>query len=157
MRLPARAPNNEADDETTSPACEIPGIFRNPWDLTKQNPAFNAAHRCLSIETISMPTYDYVCKHCDHRWELFQSIKANPVRKCPECGKLRAKRLISAGAGILFKGSGFYQTDYRSDSYKKAAEADKKSREPSDSKSESKSDSSSKTETKSSSDSKSSE
>ena len=76
-----------------------------------------------------MPTYDYVCRNCDHRWELFQSISASPVRKCPECGKQKAQRVIGPGAGILFKGSGFYQTDYRSASYKKAADADKKSSE----------------------------
>ena len=73
-----------------------------------------------------MPTYDYRCKVCDHEWELFQLIKANPVRKCPSCGKLKAQRVIGPGAGIIFRGSGFYQTDYRSDSYKKAAAADKK-------------------------------
>lgn len=76
-----------------------------------------------------MPTYDYVCGNCDHKWELFQSITAKPIRKCPECGRLKAKRVIGPGAGIIFKGSGFYQTDYRSSSYKKAAEADKKSQE----------------------------
>jgi len=70
-----------------------------------------------------MPTYDYRCKKCDHTWELFQSITAKPVRKCPECGKLSAKRVIGPGAGIIFKGSGFYQTDYRSDSYKKGGSA----------------------------------
>jgi putative FmdB family regulatory protein len=86
-----------------------------------------------------MPTYDYECKKCDHRWELFQSITAKPVRKCPECGKLSARRVIGPGAGIIFRGSGFYQTDYRSDSYKKAAAADKKSTDTS-SKSETKSD-----------------
>ncbi|QDT66606.1 FmdB family zinc ribbon protein [Calycomorphotria hydatis] len=86
-----------------------------------------------------MPTYDYRCKACDHEWELFQSIKANPIKKCPECGKLKAQRVIGPGAGIIFKGSGFYQTDYRSESYKKAAKADNKSAESS--KSESKSDS----------------
>lgn len=73
-----------------------------------------------------MPTYDYECSQCDHKWEEFQSIKAKPLRKCPACGKLKAKRVIGAGAGIIFKGSGFYQTDYRSSSYKKAAEADSK-------------------------------
>ncbi len=73
-----------------------------------------------------MPTYDYECSQCDHTWEEFQSITAKPLRKCPECGKLKAKRVIGAGAGIIFKGSGFYQTDYRSSSYKKAAEADNK-------------------------------
>jgi len=85
-----------------------------------------------------MPTYDYVCKSCDHEWELFQSITAKPIRKCPECGKLKAQRLIGAGAGIIFKGSGFYQTDYRSDSYKKAAAADKKKPEKSEKSSSSK-------------------
>jgi putative FmdB family regulatory protein len=74
-----------------------------------------------------MPTYDYVCQSCDHRFELFQSIKASPKRKCPECGRLTLRRLIGPGAAIIFKGSGFYQTDYRSGSYKKAAEAEKKS------------------------------
>ena len=100
-----------------------------------------------------MPTYDYVCKNCDHTWEFFQSIKANPIRKCPSCGKLKAKRIIGPGAGIIFKGSGFYQTDYRSDSYRKAAEADKKAQQKSDtgSKKSSKSDSKSSTDTKSSS------
>lgn len=87
-----------------------------------------------------MPTYDYECKKCDHRWELFQSITASPIRKCPECGKLSARRVIGPGAGIIFRGSGFYQTDYRSDSYKKAAEADKKKSADASSKSESKSD-----------------
>lgn len=77
-----------------------------------------------------MPTYDYECRQCDHTWEAFQRITANPLRKCPECGKMSARRVIGPGAAILFKGSGFYQTDYRSDSYKKAAEADKKAAEP---------------------------
>lgn len=76
-----------------------------------------------------MPTYDYVCGACEHEWEMFQSIKANAVRKCPECGKLKAKRVIGPGAGIIFKGSGFYQTDYRSASYKKGADAAKKASE----------------------------
>lgn len=71
-----------------------------------------------------MPTYDYKCRHCDHEWELFQSMTARPVRKCPQCGRPKAERRIGAGAGIIFRGSGFYQTDYRSDSYKKRAEAD---------------------------------
>ena len=74
-----------------------------------------------------MPTYDYECEACDHAWEEFQSITAKPTKKCPECGKPKAKRKIGPGAGIIFKGSGFYQTDYRSDSYKKAADADSKS------------------------------
>ena len=73
-----------------------------------------------------MPTYDYICDNCQHKFEKFQSIKARPIRKCPECGKLKVQRLIGAGAGIIFKGSGFYQTDYRSEGYKKAAESEKK-------------------------------
>lgn len=71
-----------------------------------------------------MPTYDYVCQACDHTFEEFQSITAKPLRKCPTCGKPKLKRLIGTGAGIIFKGSGFYETDYRSESYKKAAKAE---------------------------------
>lgn len=74
-----------------------------------------------------MPTYDYKCDACEHQWEEFQSIKAEPIKKCPKCGKSKARRQIGGGAGLIFKGSGFYLTDYRSDAYKKAAEADKKS------------------------------
>lgn len=73
-----------------------------------------------------MPTYEYKCNACGHRFELFQSMKADPVRTCPKCGKRKVERLIGTGAAVVFKGSGFYQTDYRSDSYKKAAEADSK-------------------------------
>jgi len=72
-----------------------------------------------------MPTYDYVCDACDHAFELFQSIKEDAKRKCPKCGKLKLRRLIGPGAAIVFKGSGFYKTDYRSEAYKKAAAADK--------------------------------
>lgn len=73
-----------------------------------------------------MPTYDYACEACRHEFEEFQSITAAPLRKCPSCGQPKLRRLIGPGAGVLFKGSGFYQTDYRSESYKKAAEAEKK-------------------------------
>jgi putative FmdB family regulatory protein len=72
-----------------------------------------------------MPTYDYVCDSCQHEFEAFESIKADPQTVCPECTEPRLRRKIGAGAAILFKGSGFYQTDYRSESYKKRAEADK--------------------------------
>jgi len=72
-----------------------------------------------------MPTYDYKCKSCGHRFEVFQSMKEAPKRKCPECGKNSLERLIGTGGAIIFKGSGFYQTDYRSESYKKAAESEK--------------------------------
>ncbi|MFN7734462.1 MAG: FmdB family zinc ribbon protein [Pirellula sp.] len=88
-----------------------------------------------------MPTYDYECDACGHRFELFQSISAEPETKCPECKKKKLRRLIGTGAAVVFKGSGFYQTDYRSDSYKKSAAADSKSTS-SDSGSGSKSDSS---------------
>jgi len=71
-----------------------------------------------------MPTYEYKCDACGHAFEQFQSITAGPIRKCPKCGKLKVRRLISTGAGLIFKGSGFYETDYRSESYKKAAKAD---------------------------------
>lgn len=73
-----------------------------------------------------MPTYDYQCDACGHEFELFQSISDSVLRKCPECRKLKLRRLFGTGAAVVFKGSGFYQTDYRSDSYKKAAEKDKK-------------------------------
>ena len=89
-----------------------------------------------------MPTYEYRCHACDNKWEEFQSIKAEPTKKCPKCKKAKAERIISAGGGIIFKGSGFYQTDYRSESYKKGAEAAKKA---SDSSSASTSDSKSDT------------
>jgi putative FmdB family regulatory protein len=72
-----------------------------------------------------MPTYDYVCDGCKHEFEAFESIKADPQTTCPECQESTLRRKIGAGAAILFKGSGFYQTDYRSDSYKKSAQADK--------------------------------
>ncbi len=78
-----------------------------------------------------MPTYDYVCDACGHKFEHFQSMKDDPLKKCPECKKNRLRRLIGAGAGVVFKGSGFYQTDYRSESYKKQASADKSSAEKS--------------------------
>ncbi len=78
-----------------------------------------------------MPTYEYECKKCGHQFETVQSIKDDRLKKCPksECpdgsGKGKVERLIGAGGGLLFKGSGFYITDYRSDNYKKSAKADK--------------------------------
>lgn len=71
-----------------------------------------------------MPTYGYECDHCGHEFEKFQSMKDQPVRKCPACGKNKVRRIIHGGAGILFKGSGFYQTDYRSKGYKESAQKD---------------------------------
>jgi putative FmdB family regulatory protein len=93
-----------------------------------------------------MPTYDYVCEACNHEFELFQSIKDEAKKKCPECKKNKLRRLIGPGAALVFKGSGFYKTDYRSESYKKGAAAEKsKSSTPS---SESKSKEKSKSEKK---------
>jgi len=75
-----------------------------------------------------MPTYQYLCAKCHHQFEVFQSIKEHPLQVCPrdKCGQKkwgrgRVKRVVSGGAGFLFKGSGFYITDYRSESYKQAA------------------------------------
>lgn len=75
-----------------------------------------------------MPTYEYVCEKCDHRFDHFQSIKDEPIKQCPQdkCGmkkwgKGKVRRAIGAGAGLIFKGSGFYITDYRSENYKQAA------------------------------------
>ncbi|MFN9271555.1 MAG: FmdB family zinc ribbon protein [Planctomycetia bacterium] len=71
-----------------------------------------------------MPTYDYVCDGCGHAFELFQSMTDSVKKTCPKCKKPKLRRLIGAGGAIVFKGSGFYQTDYRSESYKKGAAAD---------------------------------
>ena len=96
-----------------------------------------------------MPTYEYVCEKCDHEFELFQSIKSNALETCPKdlCprkrwAKGRVRRAIGTGAGIIFKGSGFYETDYRSESYKAGAKKESESNNP-------KSDSKSKTDSKS--------
>lgn len=71
-----------------------------------------------------MPTYEYKCEACDHAFERFQSITAAPIKKCPECGKNKVRRLLGTGAGLIFKGNGFYITDYRDSSYKEAAKKD---------------------------------
>jgi len=71
-----------------------------------------------------MPTYEYECSGCGHRLEKFQAITAKPLRKCPRCGKSRLQRLVGGGGGLIFKGSGFYQTDYRSESYQQAAKSE---------------------------------
>ena len=71
-----------------------------------------------------MPTYEYTCKACGEDTEDFASMSAPPLKKCPRCGKNQLERRIGTGAGFIFKGGGFYETDYRSDSYKKAAKED---------------------------------
>ena len=73
-----------------------------------------------------MPTYEYRCKACGHQFEIFQFMSDEPMKLCPVCNG-EIERLIGAGGGLIFKGSGFYETDYRSDSYKKAVKAEKSS------------------------------
>lgn len=73
-----------------------------------------------------MPTYEYECEKCGNKFEVFQNIKETPIKKCPKC-KGQVQRLIGAGAGIIFRGPGFYATDYRSESYKRAEKNDKDS------------------------------
>ena len=86
-----------------------------------------------------MPTYEYQCKACGNKFERFQKMTDEPIKECPECSG-PAKKLISAGAGLIFKGSGFYITDYRSESYKQAEKKEKEatSETKTDSKKESK-------------------
>ncbi len=77
-----------------------------------------------------MPTYEYRCKACGHEFEEFQSITAPVLKKCPSCAKAKLERLIGIGSAVMFKGGGFYETDYRSESYKKAAKADADAAKP---------------------------
>ncbi|HVS39805.1 MAG TPA: zinc ribbon domain-containing protein [Gemmataceae bacterium] len=79
-----------------------------------------------------MPTYEYECEACGHAFDEFQSMSEPPLTKCPKCGKKKLTRLFGTGAGVIFKGSGFYETDYRSESYKKAAKADQEAAKPAD-------------------------
>ncbi|MGD0552044.1 MAG: zinc ribbon domain-containing protein [Sedimentisphaerales bacterium] len=72
-----------------------------------------------------MPTYEYKCDKCGHQFEQMQSITSKSLRKCPKCGKSALRRLIGTGAGLIFKGSGFYATDYRSENYKESAKKEK--------------------------------
>ena len=85
-----------------------------------------------------MPTYDYICENCEYEFEQFQSITAKPLRTCPKCGKRGLKRLIGAGAGVIFKGPGFYQTDYRTESYKEGEKSEKNAADTGTSKDKSK-------------------
>lgn len=77
-----------------------------------------------------MPTYEYKCDNCEHHFEKFQSITASVLKKCPRCGKNTLQRLIGTGAGIIFKGSGFYQTDYRSETYAQASKKESEAAKP---------------------------
>ena len=101
-----------------------------------------------------MPTYDYECDACGHTFELFQSMRDEPKKKCPGCGKMKLRRLIGSGGAILFKGSGFYTTDYRSREYDRKAKSESSSSDASTSTDAGKSDKGSKpSDTKSGSDS----
>jgi putative FmdB family regulatory protein len=84
-----------------------------------------------------MPTYEYQCDACEHNFDEFQSMSEEPLKKCPKCGKKKLRRVFGAGAAVLFKGSGFYETDYRSESYKKAAKAEQEAVKPASTASES--------------------
>jgi putative FmdB family regulatory protein len=77
-----------------------------------------------------MPTYEYVCDACGHNFDELQSFSDDALTKCPRCKKKKLRRLFGTGAAVLFKGSGFYETDYRSDSYKTAAKAESDSAKP---------------------------
>ena len=77
-----------------------------------------------------MPTYEYNCEACGHKFDEMQSFSAGKLRKCPKCGKLKLKRLIGTGGAVIFKGSGFYETDYRSESYKSSAKAEQEASKP---------------------------
>jgi putative FmdB family regulatory protein len=101
--------------------------------LREAYPPWAHGHDCISVldepprpaTEDSMPTYEYECGKCGHQFEFFQSMKDDPLTKCPEKGcRGKVQRLLSGGSGLIFKGSGFYITDYRSDSYKKAAKSD---------------------------------
>ena len=75
-----------------------------------------------------MPTYDYQCGACNHQWELFQSMNDSPVKSCPKCKKRKAKRLLGLGAGLIFKGTGFYETDYKKKSGGEKSESSSESK-----------------------------
>ncbi len=77
-----------------------------------------------------MPTYEYLCQACGHRFERMHPMSQASVRTCPKCGKRRVKRQVSSGGGFLFKGSGFYITDYRSKGYQEKAKADTEAAKP---------------------------
>jgi putative FmdB family regulatory protein len=79
---------------------------------------------------LKMPTYEYVCDECGHNFDELQSFSDEPLKKCPKCGKKKLRRLFGTGAAVLFKGSGFYETDYRSESYKQAQKKESESSTP---------------------------
>ena len=84
-----------------------------------------------------MPTYDYQCDACGHHFDELQGFSEPPLKKCPKCKKNKLRRLFGTGAAVLFKGSGFYETDYRSESYKAGQKAETEATKPKDAKSDS--------------------
>jgi putative FmdB family regulatory protein len=92
--------------------------------LSLLHSSFITHHSAFIIYQTPMPTYEYKCDACGHAFEKFQPITSDPVKKCPVCGKNKVRRLISAGGGLIFKGSGFYITDYRDKGYGEQAKAD---------------------------------
>src|SRR5215218_4362810 len=84
-----------------------------------------------------MPTYEYHCDGCEHDFEEFQYFSEDPLTKCPSCKKKKLRRLFGTGASIIFKGSGFYETDYRSESYKSGAKAETEAAKPAEDKAKS--------------------
>ena len=85
-----------------------------------------------------MPTYEYKCDACGYAFERFHSMTAEPIKRCPACGTAKVKRLIGTGAGLIFKGSGFYITDYRDKSYTDKAKAESGSTTATETKSDAK-------------------
>ncbi|MEK9633805.1 MAG: zinc ribbon domain-containing protein, partial [Opitutae bacterium] len=81
--------------------------------LFKRHVFWRNQRQILHKLKLIMPTYDYQCQSCGHEWELFQSMNDSPVKSCPKCKKRKAKRLMGLGAGLIFKGTGFYETDYK--------------------------------------------
>jgi putative FmdB family regulatory protein len=116
-------PKAPARNGTVHPPSEV--TVKKQADLFRKKSVAGAPSLSTEMETkeLQMPTYEYECTSCGHRFEKFQSITAAPVKRCPSCGK-KVKRLFGTGGGLIFKGSGFYTTDYRSEDYKRAAKAE---------------------------------
>ena len=129
MRI--RSPTRRTPHRLASTSCPIAGKLCPHYIFWLAGPAALEGRRRnhrMKGESPAMPTYEYECTKCSHRFEEYQSITAEPLTACPAEGcRGKVKRLIGGGGGLLFKGSGFYITDYRSDGYKKAAKAEKTS------------------------------
>ena len=103
----------------------VDAMQREPWAVFWEHLQLSLLPSLTkNLECERMPTYEYRCEACGHRFEELQSFSDAHLKKCPKCKKKKLERLLGAGAAIIFKGSGFYQTDYRSESYKSAAKAD---------------------------------